>query len=160
MASLISLRINPYPIVLVLRDVLFPFEDTMTLEPLMKASSTIQFHVASVMVAIVLTPIQLILKRGSEAHRWVGRGWMIAMALTALSSFFISTIPSFGPFSLLHVLSVLNLAGLAYAYRAARQGEVGAHSWAVISLVISALIVPGIFTLFPGRIMYKVVFGG
>ena len=60
----------------------------MTLEPLMKASSTIQFHVASVMVAIVLTPIQLILKRGSEAHRWVGRGWMIAMALTALSSFF------------------------------------------------------------------------
>jgi len=30
----------------------------------------------------------------------------------------------------------------------------------MISLVISALVIPGLFTLFPGRIMYRVVFGG
>ncbi len=132
----------------------------MTLSPLFAAGPSIQFHVVVVSVALILTPLQLLIKRGSDAHRVVGRIWMIAMALTALSSFFISTIHSFGPFSLLHVLSILNLMGLGFAYRAARRGEVAAHSWAMILLVVSALIVPGIFTLFPGRVMYKVVFGG
>lgn len=132
----------------------------MTLAPLLAAEPLIQFHVLAVSVTITLTPIQLLLQKGSGLHRRIGRCWMIAMALTALSSFFISTIHSYGPFSPLHLLSILNLFGLAYAYRAARRGNVVAHSWAMISLVVSALVLPGLFTLFPGRIMYHVVFGG
>ncbi|MFM8606905.1 MAG: DUF2306 domain-containing protein [Hyphomicrobiales bacterium] len=132
----------------------------MTLAPLLAAGPVIQFHVVAVSLTIMLTLIQLLLERGSDLHRRVGRVWMIAMALTALSSFFISTIHWIGPFSPLHILSIANLAGLAYAYRAARRGHAKAHSIAMISLVISALVLPGIFTLFPGRIMYRVVFGG
>ena len=131
----------------------------MTLAPLLTAGVVIQFHVAAVSLTIILTPIQLLLERGSHLHRQIGRVWMIAMALTALSSFFISTIRWIGPFSPLHILSVINLLGLANAYRAARRGNVRAHSIAMISLVISALLIPGIFTLLPGRIMAKVVFG-
>ena len=132
----------------------------MTLAPLLAAAPLIQFHVIAVSLTIMLTPIQLLLERGSDWHRQIGRVWMIAMALTALSSFFISTIHWIGPFSPLHILSIINLVGLAYAYRAARRGHAKAHSIAMISLVISALVIPGIFTLFPGRIMYRVVFGG
>ena len=43
---------------------------------------------------------------------------------------FTPTIHSFGPFSLLHVLSILNLMGLGFAYRAARRGEVAAEEGA------------------------------
>jgi uncharacterized membrane protein len=132
----------------------------MTLAPLLTAGVVIQFHVAAVSLTIILTPIQILLERGNDWHRRVGRVWMIAMALTALSSFFISTIHWIGPFSPLHILSIINLVGLAYAYRAARRGDAKAHSITMISLVISALVIPGIFTLFPGRIMYRVVFGG
>ena len=87
-------------------------------------------------------------------------GGMIAMALTALSSFFISTIQWIGPFSPLHLLSIISLISLLIAYRAAHRGDVKSHSRTLLSLVIFALIIPGIFTLFPGRLMYRVVFGG
>ena len=57
----------------------------MTLAPLLAAGPVIQFHVAVVSLTIILTPIQLLLERGSDLHRKVGRVWMIAMALTAVA---------------------------------------------------------------------------
>ncbi|MBW8619208.1 MAG: DUF2306 domain-containing protein [Hyphomicrobiales bacterium] len=132
----------------------------MTLSPLLAAGPVIQFHVVAVSLTILLTLIQLLLERGSDWHRRVGRVWMIAMALTALSSFFISTIQWIGPFSPLHLLSIISLISLLIAYRAAHRGDVKSHSRTLLSLVIFALIIPGIFTLFPGRLMYRVVFGG
>jgi len=84
---------------------------------------------------------------------------MVAMALTALSSFFISTIRMMGPFSPLHLLSVIALLSLVLAYRAARRGNAVSHSRTKISLVVFALLVPGIFNLLPGRIMNAVFFG-
>ena len=124
----------------------------MTLSPLLAAGPVIQFHVVAVSLTILLTPIQLLLERGSDWHRRVGR--------TALSSFFISTIQWIGPFSPLHLLSIISLISLLIAYRAAHRGDVKSHSRTLLSLVIFALIIPGIFTLFPGRLMYRVVFGG
>ena len=131
----------------------------MTLLPLSEASLPIQIHVAFVALAVILTPVQLSLSRGSPAHKVIGRLWMGAMAATALSSFFISTIHMIGPFSPLHVLSVIALISIAIAYRAARRGDLQTHSKTLYSLVFLALFVTGLFTFFPGRIMYRVLFG-
>lgn len=131
----------------------------MTLSPILNANPAIQIHVAAVMVAVVLTPIQLLLQRGSDAHRVIGRIWMIAFALTALSSFFIYTIRWIGPFSPLHILSVVALISLVNAYLAARRGDIENHRWTVLSLIGFALLGAGIFTLLPGRIMHAVLFG-
>ena len=131
----------------------------MTLAPLLNANLAIQFHVSAVSIAVVLTPIQLLLQRGSAAHRLIGRIWIFAMALTALSSFFISSIWLLGPFSPLHILSLVTLLSLLNAYRAGRRGDVENHRWTVLSLVFFALFGAGIFTLLPGRIMHNVIFG-
>jgi uncharacterized membrane protein len=131
----------------------------MTIEPLIQASFPIKIHVTSVMVAIVLTPIQLSLKRGGDAHRLIGKIWIAAMVVVALSSFFISTIRWIGPFSPLHLLSIMALISIAVAYGAARRGHWKAHAWTMISMVVSALIVTGLFTLLLGRIMNNVLFG-
>lgn len=131
----------------------------MTLAPILNANLAVQVHVTAVCVAIVLTPIQLLLERGSKAHRLVGRIWMMAFALTALSSFFIYTIRWLGPFSPLHILSVIALVSLFNAYRAARRGDIENHRWTILSLIVFALLGAGIFTLLPGRIMHDVVLG-
>jgi uncharacterized membrane protein len=131
----------------------------MQFAPLLTANVPIKIHVASVAVVIVLTPIQFLLKRGGTRHRALGKIWMVAMALTALSSFFISTIRMIGPFSPLHLLAIVSLISLALAYRAARRGDSVTHAWTMISLTIFALFIPGVFTLWPGRIMNAVLFG-
>jgi uncharacterized membrane protein len=43
---------------------------------------------------------------------------------------------------------------------AARRHHVGNHRFAMISLFAGALVIAGAFTLLPGRIMHRVVFGG
>ena len=130
----------------------------MTFYPLIRAGLAIQIHVIAVALAIVLMPLQLVLMRGGYAHRMVGRVWMIAMAVTALSSFFISTLKWVGPFSPLHVLSIVSLVSLGIAWHAARRGDYTTHMWTVLSLVIFAPVGAGIFTLLPGRIMHAVLF--
>ena len=131
----------------------------MTLSPLLQANLPIQIHVASVMVAIVLTPLQLSVKRGGDAHRLIGKIWMAAMVVVALSSFFISTIRWIDPFSPLHFLSIVALVSVFIAYREAQRGNWLAHAWTLASVVVFALVGAGIFTLLPGRIMNKVLFG-
>jgi len=131
----------------------------MQFVPLLNASVPIKVHVASVALVIGLTPFQLLLQRGGAWHRAIGKIWMVAMALTALSSFFISTIHMFGPFSPLHLLAVISLVCLVLAYRAARRGDAVSHAWTMTSLTLFALLVPGVFTLWPGRIMNAVLLG-
>ena len=45
------------------------------------------------------------------------------------------------------------------AVLAARQGPVASHRRAMTWLFLLALVVTGLFTLWPGRIMHQVVFG-
>jgi uncharacterized membrane protein len=73
---------------------------------------------------------------------------------------FIHTLKVIGPFSPIHLLSVLALGSLWFAVRAARAGNIVRHRAIMRSLYIFALILTGAFTLLPGRAMHAVVFGG
>ena len=81
------------------------------------------------------------------------------MLLAALSSFFIHTIRFIGPFSPIHLLSVLTLVSVPMAWWSAKRGDIVTHRRIMQSLVVFAIIGAGAFTLFPGRIMNAVVFG-
>lgn len=131
----------------------------MTLAPLFAAPVPIQLHAFAALAALLLTPLQLLDRKGSGAHRLLGYGWVLAMAVVALSSFWIHTMPMLGPFSLLHLLSVWVLAMLPVAILAARKGDVRRHRTAMTAFVIGALGIAGAFTLLPGRIMHQVLFG-
>ncbi len=132
----------------------------MTLAPLANASLVIQIHTALAFCAVALTIAIAILRKGSPLHRTLGWAWVIAMATVALSSFWIHELRVIGPFSPIHILSLVTLWTLVSAVRNARAHRVNAHQRQMKTLIFGALIVAGAFTFVPGRIMYQVLSGG
>ncbi len=111
------------------------------------------------MAAFVLGAVQLAAPKGTLPHRTLGWTWVALMAIVAISSFWIHQLRLLGPFSPIHLLSIFTLGVLPFAVWKARRHEVGAHRRSMIMLFSGALVVAGLFTLLPGRIMHQVVFG-
>ena len=132
----------------------------MTLAPLLDAAPVIRFHAAFAFAAIGLGAVQLLAPKGTLPHRTIGWTWAMLMILVTGTSFFIHNIRTWGPWSPIHLLSVFTLAIVPVAVLWARQHNVKAHRSAMIWIFTLALVVTGLFTLAPGRIMNKVVFGG
>jgi uncharacterized membrane protein len=131
----------------------------VTLAPLLDASPVIQVHAFAAMSALGLGIVQLAAPKGTLPHRTIGWTWVALMALLAVSSFWIHTIRLFGPFSPIHLLSIFTLVMLPIAVLRAHRHQVPQHRKAMIGLFVGALLVAGLFTFVPGRIMYKVAFG-
>ena len=130
----------------------------MTLTPLLIAPFAVQLHVMAAICAIVLGPMVLWRRSRDRWHKGLGYAWVIAMAVTALSSFAISHDPMLGPFSLIHALSVFTLLGLWKGINAARQRRIKAHQQEMRGLYFWAMGVAGLFTFLPGRRMNIVFF--
>lgn len=130
----------------------------MTIDPILTAPAFVQMHVLSALIAVVLGPVVLARKSRDKWHKRCGYIWVMAMALTALSSFWISDIPMIGPFGPIHILSVITLYGLAQAIMAIRAGRRDAHQKYMKALYFWAIGVAGLFTFLPGRRMNTVFF--
>ena len=131
----------------------------MTLAPLLSASPIIQAHAFAAMMAFALGVVQLAAPKGTIPHRTVGWIWVVLMAVVAVSSFWIHDIRMIGPFSPIHLLSIFTLAMLVVAVMHARRHRVDRHRKAMTTIFIGALIIAGVFTFLPGRIMHAVAFG-
>ena len=131
----------------------------MTLDPLLNAPPIIQIHAACAALALLLGAVQSFRKKGDPVHRSVGRTWVGPMALVALSGLFIWTIRLFYLFSPIHLLSIFVLVMLWRGVQAARHGDIKKHSQTMRGTYLFGLVVTGLLTLIPGRIMYQVVFG-
>lgn len=132
----------------------------MNLEPLLNASLAIQIHVLTVIPAAVLGLYMFVARKGTIRHKFAGRIWMMLMVATAISSFFIHEIRMWGDFSPIHILSVVTIAGAIGAIRAARKRNIRAHRGYVTGMYIGGIMGAGVFTLWPGRIMNKVLLDG
>ena len=121
-------------------------------------SPVILIHLGFAVVAFVIGAIQIIGPKGTLAHRILGWSWVVMMLTVAVSSFFIHIINPSG-FSLIHLLSVVTLIALPLAVYAARRHKVDMHSRIMTRLYVGALIIAGIFTFFPGRLMWAMFFG-
>lgn len=99
----------------------------------------------TIMVALALTPVILLGRRGTGRHRLLGRIWAGAMVLTALLSLFVRTINP-GHFSLIHLLSLFTLVQVPLIVWSARTHRVERHRGAVRAMVTGALLVAGFFT--------------
>ena len=131
----------------------------MTLAPLLHASAVIQLHAFAAIGAFALGIVQLSAPKGTVPHRSLGWIWVALMVAVAGSSFWIHTIRMWGPWSPIHLLSIFTLIVLPIAVWHAHRHRVRKHRAAMISLFVGALVVAGLFTLVPGRIMHAVVFG-
>ncbi len=131
----------------------------MTLAPLLAAPAVIQWHAFAALSAFALGAVQLAAPKGTIPHRLFGWIWATLMLAVIVSSFFIHTIRLWGPWSPIHLLSLFTLIMLPLAVLRARRHDVERHRRAMTSLFIGALVIAGVFTLLPGRIMHEVVFG-
>ncbi|MEM7637264.1 MAG: DUF2306 domain-containing protein [Pseudomonadota bacterium] len=130
----------------------------MNIKPLLEASLAIQLHVAAAAFAITLSAAIIIVKRGTPAHKLVGRAWVAMLAIICISSFWITGMNGAG-YSWIHLLSVGTLLGLVNAVWAVRTGNIRAHKYAMISTMVGALLGAGFFAFMPGRMMNAVLFG-
>ena len=131
----------------------------MTLAPLLQASPAIQLHAFAAMTAFVLGVVQLAAPKGTLPHRTLGWIWVALMLAVSISAFFIHQLRLWGPWSPIHLLAIFTLVMLPVAVLAAHRHNVARHRRAMIGLFAGALVIAGVFTLVPGRIMYAVVFG-
>ena len=115
-------------------------------------------HILTILVALTLTPVMLLRRRGDRPHRAFGWVWAGALFLTALISFWVRTINP-GGFSLIHLLSVLTIVQVPLIVRYARRHDWKKHRAAVRGMVTGALLVAGFFTFPFGRMMGSWLFG-
>jgi uncharacterized membrane protein len=132
----------------------------MTLGPLLDAPVAIQLHAFAAMSAFALGLVQLARVKGTGSHRALGFTWVGLMLIVAISSFWIHDLRVWGIWSPIHLLSIFSLAMLPLGVYYAHTHNVRGHKITMLSIFGGALVIAGIFTFVPGRIMHKVVFGG
>ena len=134
----------------------------MTLQPFLSAGPVTQLHVVAamlaIMLAIMLGPMALARRSRDRWHRRAGYAWVLSMAALAASGLFINSIHMVGPFSPIHLLSLLTLWQLWLGVRDARTGKIAAHRTRMQAIYILALMLTGAFTLSPGRLMSRILF--
>lgn len=131
----------------------------MSLTPLIDAPLPVQIHAFAAIAALLLGAVVLFRRKGTPLHKAMGRVWAALMLVTAGSAIFINEIRLIGPFSPIHIFSVVTFVGLAYGIREIRRGNVRAHRSTMQALYFFALILAGAFTLLPSRRMHDVLFG-
>ena len=132
----------------------------MSLDPLLEAELSIQIHALGAIAAFVIGAFILWRRKGTRLHKALGRVWIGLMLVVATSALFINEIRMIGPFSPIHIFSILVYAGIAQALWAIRvKRDVAAHRASMQGVYLGSLMLAGAFTLLPGRRMHEVLFG-
>ncbi len=121
-------------------------------------SPVIVVHLSFAVVAFAIGLIQLLGPKGTLPHRILGWTWVVVMMTVAISSFFIHAINPKG-FSLIHILSVITVCALPLGVYAARRHKVNLHGRIMRNTFIAGLVIAGLFTFFPGRLVWQMFFG-
>ncbi len=132
----------------------------MNFTPISQASTAIQIHLAAAVMAILLFMVIMMLRRGSRLHKFTGRIWVAIIAITSISSFWISEINHFAGFSAIHLLSIFTLVNCVIGVRAIRRGKLRTHRNAMIGIAVGGLLIAGGLSFVPGRTLYHVFLAG
>ncbi len=117
----------------------------------------LQIHIAAALTALAIGIVLMMQPKGRIAHKALGWIWVLAMAVTAVSSLFITTLRD--GYSLLHLLSGWTIIALPMAVFAIRRGNVQAHRAAMTGMFVGGLILAGALNFIPGRLIWRVFFG-
>lgn len=140
----------------------------MSLQPVLTAPVPVIIHFFTVVPAFFLGGWLLLASRkGSAPHRAVGMTYLVLMTVTAACTIFISAPPQWPHFSLgpnlrisfIHLFIPLTVVGIYRGITRIRRGDVEGHRRAMNRMYIGALLIAGLFTLLPGRIMHAIFFG-
>ena len=112
-------------------------------------------HLAVCAGGALLGTTVLLRRKGDFTHKALGWSWVSLMLTAAISSFFIQ---ARGRFSLIHILSVVILVMVPLGVVHIRHRRVLRHR-NTMSSAFAGLIIAGVFTLLPYRMLGQLVFG-
>ena len=115
-------------------------------------------HLATMGLALALTPVMLLRRKGNRSHRVLGYVWVTAMMVTALFSFTMRFSHP-GHFSFIHLISIYVCIMVPLIVIRARQHDPVRHHRAVRGMVIGALLIAGFFTFPFDRLLGHWLFG-
>ena len=121
-------------------------------------SAGVQGHVLAALTATIIGFVVVSLPKGSPLHKALGWAWVISMALTAGSSFFITGLNG-DRFSIIHILSGWTMVALPLGIYAIKRRNIAGHRRTMTGLFFGGLLVAGALTFIPGRFMYQLFFG-
>ncbi len=109
-------------------------------------------HLYASLLALGLGAILLFSSKSTMLHRIMGSTWVLAMALSALSSFWFGggVLPLIGHFGPIHLLSLWVLVALAIAVVAILKGRVEQHRGWMVGAYLG-LVGAFVGSLGPGR---------
>ncbi len=138
----------------------------MTLQPLVEAPLAIQLHVATIVPAFVIgTWLIFFSTKGSPSHRLAGKTYLTLMVLTSLAAIFVRSFSGWslavGPLKLglIHLFVPLTLHGVWGTLAALRAGDIRRHQASMRGVYFGAIVIAGLLTFAPGRIMYRMFVG-
>lgn len=130
----------------------------MNLAILEQASPAIIIHTLCAFGALGVGIMMWVRRKGTPSHKIIGRIFALLMAITAFSALFIRHLND-GNFSWIHLFVPLTFFALWEAFYYIRKGNLKKHMNAVKGLFFGALLIPGILSFLPGRMMWQMLFG-
>lgn len=127
------------------------------LTPLLQSPPVLQAHVVGATLAFAIGCVLLAGVKGRAMHRTLGYVWVAAMAVTAISSFFLKGLNA-DSFSVIHALSAWTMIVLPMGLAAARRKNIARHRKEMTGLFVGGLLVAGLFSFLPGRLMWHLFF--
>lgn len=128
-----------------------------SIEPLAAAALAVQVHVVAAIGTFFIGLGLLLAPKGFRWHKTFGWIWVGAMAVTAVSSFFITGIMG-DMYSPIHALSAWTLIGLPFGIFAIRRWNIRRHRQTMTGMFIGGMAIAGLFTFLPGRLMWHMFF--
>ncbi len=114
-------------------------------------------HMTCAFAALGVGTALMIGVKGTQAHRTLGYAWSACMLVTAVSSFWIHT--STGGLSFIHFLSGWTTLAVPLAIAFVRRKQVRRHARMMTSVFVGGLLIAGLLTFLPGRLMFALFFG-
>ncbi len=126
-----------------------------SIEPLAAASMAVKIHVTGAVSAFAIGCILLLAPKGLRLHKTLGWSWIIAMAVTAVSSFFITGLMG-SALSPIHALSAWTMIGLPFGIAAIRRRDIREHRQSMTGMFVGGILIAGLFSFLPGRLMWQI----
>lgn len=134
-----------------------PVRFRIDISNLVDASLMVKLHLAGALTAFVIGAVLLRGVKGTGLHRKLGYTWVAAMTLAAITSFFLVGLNG-NHYSLIHGLSAWTVVILPMAVFAARRKNIRRHAKGMTNLFLGGLVVAGLFSFLPGRMLWSIFF--
>ncbi|GAB5349035.1 DUF2306 domain-containing protein [Alteriqipengyuania sp. 357] len=110
----------------------------------------IAIHLATVVPALPLGAYLLLSPKGTPLHKMLGKVWVALMVVTAIA---ITFVRGGSDFSWIHIFVPYTLLGAWQVVSTARKGQIAKHRRQITQMYLGALIIPGLFSFLPSRLM-------